>query len=167
MADTSNNRTATISILLAADDVVHGALGEILRRFDWQWRHVKTCRAAIAIAIRDTPPIVFCDAQLPDGRWTTILDALADQPTAPNVIVTSRVADEQLWAEVLNLGGSDVLVQPFDPEEVFRVISLVANSAYRMPRHGSTMNATSRMQTPDRRRHGDGLAFRSLGGRVR
>ncbi len=37
------------------------------------------------------------------------------------MIVASRVTDEALWAEVLNLGGYDVLVQPFDRTEVLRV----------------------------------------------
>jgi DNA-binding response OmpR family regulator len=41
---------------------------------------------------------------------------------APVLVVTSNVADESLWAEVLNLGGYDVLAQPFDGEEVARVI---------------------------------------------
>jgi DNA-binding NtrC family response regulator len=40
----------------------------------------------------------------------------------PNLIVTSRLADDELWAEVLNLGGYDVLAQPFDPQEVYRIV---------------------------------------------
>jgi hypothetical protein len=31
---------------------------------------------------------------------------------------------EELWAEVLNLGGDDVLAQPFDAQEVYHVVSL-------------------------------------------
>ena len=42
---------------------------------------------------------------------------------APNVIVTAAISDEALWAEVLNLGGYDVLAQPFDSIEVSRVVS--------------------------------------------
>jgi len=38
------------------------------------------------------------------------------------LVVTSKLADESLWAEVLNLGGDDVLAQPFDHEEVTRVV---------------------------------------------
>ena len=40
---------------------------------------------------------------------------------APVLIVTSKVADEYLWSEVLNLGGYDVLAQPLDRDEVTRV----------------------------------------------
>jgi hypothetical protein len=35
--------------------------------------------------------------------------------------VFSRLADESLWARVLNLGGFDVLMTPFEAEEVLRV----------------------------------------------
>jgi DNA-binding NtrC family response regulator len=38
--------------------------------------------------------------------------------------VTSRAADERLWAEALNLGAYDVLAKPFDPTEVCRIVSL-------------------------------------------
>jgi hypothetical protein len=35
--------------------------------------------------------------------------------------VTSRLADERLWAEALNLGAWDVLAKPFDADEVIRI----------------------------------------------
>jgi hypothetical protein len=39
-------------------------------------------------------------------------------------VIASRHADDALWAEVLNLGGSDVLEKPFTLEHVERVIGL-------------------------------------------
>jgi len=36
--------------------------------------------------------------------------------------VTSRLADERLWAEALNLGAYDVLAKPFDSTEAMRVV---------------------------------------------
>ncbi len=50
----------------------------------------------------------------------TRLDCLSDPPF---LIVTSRLADEQLWAEALNLGAYDVLAKPFDAQEVNRTLS--------------------------------------------
>ena len=38
--------------------------------------------------------------------------------------MTSRAADERLWAEALNLGAYDVLAKPFDRTEVMRVVSM-------------------------------------------
>jgi hypothetical protein len=45
-----------------------------------------------------------------------------EQKPKPRLIVTAPLADEHLWAEVLNLDGFDVLAQPFRPDEVKRVI---------------------------------------------
>ena len=42
----------------------------------------------------------------------------------PQLIVADRLADDALWAEVLNLGGYDLLMTPFEPEEVLRVVSM-------------------------------------------
>ena len=39
------------------------------------------------------------------------------------MIVTSRLADERLWAEALNLGAYDVLAKPFDRTEAMRVVA--------------------------------------------
>jgi hypothetical protein len=38
-------------------------------------------------------------------------------------IVVSRLADEQLWAEALNLGDWDVLATPFDRSESIRSVA--------------------------------------------
>ena len=66
---------------------------------------------------------MIMDRDLPDGRWRDLLEAFKPMPVQPPLIVTSRLADEYLWAEVLNEGGYDVLAQPFEAEEVIRVIS--------------------------------------------
>ena len=41
----------------------------------------------------------------------------------PLLIVTSRFADERLWAEALNVGAYDVLAKPFERDEVNRVLT--------------------------------------------
>ncbi|MFB3828373.1 MAG: hypothetical protein ACE15B_16510 [Bryobacteraceae bacterium] len=54
--------------------------------------------------------------------WRDLLDQTTRMPHAPVFIVASRLADDALWAEVLNLGGYDVLAKPFDRREVFHVL---------------------------------------------
>jgi DNA-binding response OmpR family regulator len=66
-------------------------------------------------------PLVFCERDQADGDWKDLLNGTLQLGAPPNVIVFSRLANERLWAEVLNLGGFDVLISPFDPEEVRRV----------------------------------------------
>jgi DNA-binding response OmpR family regulator len=46
----------------------------------------------------------------------------------PRLVVTSRLADERLWAEALNLGCHDVLAQPFRANELFPVLSFAWRS---------------------------------------
>jgi DNA-binding response OmpR family regulator len=53
-----------------------------------------------------------------------VLTGLRRKPNAPALIVTSERVDDRLWAEVLNLGGYDVLMKPLDSTEVGHVINL-------------------------------------------
>ena len=69
----------------------------------------------------DCVPVVICNREAAGGSWRSIIAGLAELPAPPSLIVSSRVADERLWAEVLNLGGYDVLLTPFDRAEVLRV----------------------------------------------
>ncbi len=69
---------------------------------------------------------VICERNLPDGCWKDVLVELEDWSPSPPLVVTSRHADNRLWAEVLNLGGYDVLVTPFDELEVVCLLTQVA-----------------------------------------
>jgi len=82
-----------------------------------------SCRDGMALLRDHHVPVVICDAGLRGGGWHALLEELADWPAPPALIVSSRLADEQLWAEVLNLGGYDVLRQPLDEREVMRLFA--------------------------------------------
>jgi DNA-binding response OmpR family regulator len=79
---------------------------------------VVTCREAADFLCRDRVAIIFCERDLPDGTWKDILSYTAELADPPALIVTSSLADEHLWAEVLNMGGYDVLAKPFRQSEV-------------------------------------------------
>jgi DNA-binding response OmpR family regulator len=60
---------------------------------------------------------VVCEAQVREsGNWQELLEEA--QAAQSLMLVVSRHADERLWAEVLNLGGFDVLALPFDRDEL-------------------------------------------------
>jgi DNA-binding NtrC family response regulator len=67
--------------------------------------------------------VVVCERDLLPGSWKDVLEQVTILPDPPPFIVTSRLADERLWAEALNLGAYDVLAKPFDGTEVMRVVS--------------------------------------------
>src|SRR5215831_5025639 len=83
--------------------------------------HSADCEQALGHLIDSRISVVICEALLPDGNWKD-LARMASAQASPVLVVTCNVADESLWAEVLNLGGYDVLAQPFDREEVARVV---------------------------------------------
>ena len=91
---------------------------------------------------------VLCDTEQTEGSWRQVLLATTHKADAPLLIVTSRLADETLWAEALNLGAWDVLAKPFDLQEVTRIISstchhwrMRSSSARRAMRAGSETTA--------------------------
>jgi len=113
----------TVEVLLAGDQNLQSALERIFQTSTWRLHHVMTCREAIEFANATETAVVICQHRLPDGDWLALLSGLQDSGKRPNLIVTAPLPDEQLWAEVLNLGGYDVLAQPFDRGEVFRVVA--------------------------------------------
>ncbi len=85
--------------------------------------------------LRDEPGVrvVLTDLVLPDGSWCDVLNRVGDLRAAAEVVVCARVADERLWTQVLEAGGFDVLVEPYQDREVSRIF--VAAAAGRSPRH--------------------------------
>jgi DNA-binding response OmpR family regulator len=112
-------------------DEDHDALSQILAAARWplcpgsKWT-LETCpgveRALSALKHRKAP-LVICERDLGDATWRDFWAEAALLPEPPFLIVTSRLADEYLWAEALNLGAYDVLAKPFRPEEVVRALS--------------------------------------------
>ena len=102
----------------------HLVLGDILAHSSWRIRFARCWRDARGMLAEAPAPVIICESQLPDASWKLVQAELACQRHAPALIVTSRIADDLLWAEVLNLGGYDVLMKPFEQSEVFRVVGL-------------------------------------------
>ena len=109
----------------------HEFLGQIFVQHDWILHGTRTLGSALAL-LRDQPmPVVITERDLPLGDWKDILVAIQQLPHPPLLVVTSRLADEYLWTEVLNLGGHDVLAKPFQAVE----LRWVLESAWRISAH--------------------------------
>jgi DNA-binding response OmpR family regulator len=106
----------------------HDSLRHVLGHSNWRLLHACSCAEALALLHQSRVPVVICERDLPDGNWRALLDEVSRLPSPPSVIVSSRLADECLWAEVLNLGGYDMLATPFEANEVFRVAFLAWHS---------------------------------------
>lgn len=67
--------------------------------------------------------VVLCDADSDPSLWRDVLAECQRISKPPYLIVTSRLADDRLWAEALNLGAYDVLAKPFDSREVWHALT--------------------------------------------
>lgn len=85
---------------------------------EWEIRRARTCEQARTVLNDESIILIVCERELPDGNWKDLLDYLSPRHAAPLLIVFSQLADDALWAEVLNLGGHDVLPKPLDDREV-------------------------------------------------
>jgi len=90
----------------------------------WSIRGAIDLESALAVLRQFEVSIVLTECNLLHGSWKDVLEAIFTFRDPPLLIVTSRLADERLWAEALNLGVFDVLPQPFNSEEVIRTFTL-------------------------------------------
>jgi DNA-binding response OmpR family regulator len=106
------------------EGILNCAQCELRPTCQWQLSACPTLASALAALRKVRVPVVVCESDLQPGNWKDALEELRTVPDPPLLIVTSRCADERLWAEALNLGAYDVLAQPFDGMEVARIVNL-------------------------------------------
>jgi len=114
------------TLVVSPDEHDEQILSGMLRSYSWRVRGARTVQEALRLLRgADRPNVVACERELPDGNWRDLFQFLATKlKNPPPLVVVSRQADEALWAEVLNVGGYDVLTKPFDGEEVQRVMTM-------------------------------------------
>ena len=83
--------------------------------------------------------VILTDPTLPDGSWG---DLVAEAPrcgSRAKTVICMRTADPMLWIDVLEGGAFDVLVEPYQPEEVQRIVRAAAETCRNPPpaRRGS------------------------------
>ena len=125
---TTNGVVPVLSISPVEED--HFFLRKILNRLQdtqgisrtFTVKSYATLASGLAALRQHQFEVVVCERDLPPGSWKDVLEQVAILPDPPSLIVTSRHADEQLWAEALNLGAFDVLAKPLDGTEAIRVV---------------------------------------------
>ena len=142
----SPERTAPVLAVsaLAADGL---RLQRILSQGSWKLHEASDCCEALALSCDESVPVLRCERDHAGGNWEDLLNTTASLPAPPNLIVFSRLADESVWAKVLNLGGFEVM-KPFEPEEVLRV----AFSAWSRWERGFAASTAKEAEAADRRR---------------
>jgi len=111
-------------LALSPADHDHTCLQHILDHTSWNLWRARTISDALETIQRHRIPVIVTSERLPDGDWKDLLSQLRCLPEPPEVILMTTKADERLWSEVLKSGAYDLIVKPFDPSEVFRIVSL-------------------------------------------
>ena len=120
----SNSSFACVSALVVGEyESDLPLLRGVFRDAGWHLWEAPNRARALACLKQHPVQVVISEKDGPRWHWTKVLQDLRRLAHPPQLIVTSRTADDSLWAEVLNLGGYDVLSQPFHPDEVERVVA--------------------------------------------
>lgn len=120
-------------------DEDHVALASIISHSTWMLSSARNLRSAIDLLSERDTSVILCERDLVPGTYWDVLEHTHDLPHPPSLIVASRLADNRLWAEALNLGAWDVLVKPFDRCEVLRSVK----SAWQHRYHQMALHATA------------------------
>ncbi len=97
-------------------------LSQMLRALPLSLDHVETMQQARTKLRQSDFDVILTEAVLPDGNWLDVLHLTRETPRTVEVIVTDAQADARFWSQVLNLGGYDLLAQPFYEPEVRRIL---------------------------------------------
>jgi len=111
-------------VVVGCDENDFASLASILNK-DCRLHRAADRKEAMRLVTTVRPQAVICDEVLADGDWRGLLVDLQRESATP-LIVTSRLANDRLWAEVLNLGAFDLVARPFTGDELSRVVQMAA-----------------------------------------
>ena len=124
--------TGVRALVISSQDSHLADLQDVFNSCGWEMYCVPSLRDGFSSFQYMAPVIVICDDQLADGDWKLALDAIMKADCPPPMIVTSRIADNHMWAEVLNLGAYDLLAKPYDAAAVIQVVGSAWGCANRL-----------------------------------
>jgi DNA-binding response OmpR family regulator len=119
-----NSREQFVSALLVGTyEKDRLLIHDIFQRLGWRLFEARDRKRAMHCLERNPVQVVIAEVDVPKWDWRRVLRDLRRFAKPPQLIVTSRHADEYLWAEALNIGAYDVLPQPLQRDEVERVVA--------------------------------------------
>lgn len=132
------------AVLVGEHEEGRQLLHDVFRDAGWLLLEARDRRTALECLARHPVQVVIASCEQGEFSWKKVLDNLRHRQPPPQLIVTCRTADEQLWSEVLNCGGYDVLPQPFQRDEIERVVASARRHYDRRPQRALRRSSTSR-----------------------
>jgi DNA-binding NarL/FixJ family response regulator len=100
----------------------HVSLRGIFDHSIWKLLSADRVPAALALLRQHEISVILCERDLMPGTWIDMLENIKFLSHPPALIVTSRLADDRFWSEVMSVGAWDVLPKPFERTEIIRTI---------------------------------------------
>ena len=116
-----NASMTTLLVSHAEDD--HTTLQAIFSRSPWRLCSAFACEEVLTAIRSQQIPVLICVENLPDGDWRRLVAETTQMAAAPRVLVSSRLPNDRLWAEVLQAGAYDLLPMPWERREVLKLNS--------------------------------------------
>lgn len=88
----------------------------------------KVAEVSQLVLSRASYQVALLPAALPDNGWWSLWGEIALLHPRPEILVYAHTASFQLWSGVLEVGGYDIIVQPFTAEELQRAVTRAATS---------------------------------------
>jgi DNA-binding NtrC family response regulator len=121
----TSNSNKTFVLLVSTDEPDRRALQQLLD--PWEWRILTATNPIEARQMLADMPVAVVIA---DSRcWKSLLPEMWMRGFS--LIVADRLADERLWAEVLNLGAYDLVSKPFEADVLLHLLNAATARRYR------------------------------------
>ncbi len=86
------------------------------------------CKEACAVlANRRAVHVVITDRQFADGDWRRLLAEVSRCCPSAQAVVCTRHVDYNFWIDALEKGAYDVLVEPYEADEIRRIVGSAAD----------------------------------------
>ena len=88
----------------------------------------KAAEIAHLVGEGDVFEVAILPAALPNAEWWALWGELSLLHPRPAILVYARAATFELWTSVLDLGGYDIVVEPFSDHEIRAAVRRAAQS---------------------------------------
>lgn len=92
-----------------------------------------SAEAANAITEEDVFQVALLPGNLSDTNWWELWGVLTRLLRSPAILVYTRDPSFQMWSGVLDIGGHDVVVEPFSGEDLQNAVLRAARSFEERP----------------------------------
>ncbi|MCS6954234.1 MAG: response regulator [Bryobacterales bacterium] len=124
-------------LFITADAGEAGVVRQMLQTVAVNVEHAHDLDEADRRIAEESYGAVVTEAVIPDGCWRDVLRWMHRKRPDTPLIVTNAVADAEFWLDALEQGAYDVLVQPFAPSEVQRIVLNALSDPVSMPQRTS------------------------------